>query len=123
MSVDVKVDVKRSDFDSYEDYAVAFEEARQKEVARRRKLDPEQLEEEEDKLEGEHRNRFSNYINDYARSQAVSEGVSPTGETMKNTPEEAMSGETQTALGKKATEDKKKNDQNKATNKATDTKG
>lgn len=108
MSVDVKVDVNRADFDSYEKYANAFEEARQKEVARRRNMEPEKLAKEEEKLEGEHRNRFSNFINDYARDKAVAEGVSPSGETIKITPEEAMSGETQTAMGKKAQDDKKK---------------
>lgn len=108
MSIDLKVDVKRSDFKEYEDYVKAFEKERQKEIARRAKMTPQEIEKEEEKLEGEYRARYSNYVNDFARAKAVAEGLSPTGEVVKITPEQAMSNEAHTGLGKKATEDKKK---------------
>ena len=108
MSVDLKIDVKRSDFKEYEEYANAYEKARQKEVARREKMTPEEIVKEEEKLHGEHRARYSKYVNDFARAEAVAEGLSPTGEDVKNTPEQAVSKEAQTGLGKRATEDKKK---------------
>lgn len=101
------VDVKREDFETYQEYVDAFEEARQKEIARRSELSAEELVEEEEKLEEKELSEYQKYADEVARNEAIDAGVMST-EVMQITREQAASPEPQTNLGKKAVEDKKK---------------